>query len=228
MKPKSLLLIMTLLSSSVIFAQSRETRQLDDFSKVSVGESIELILKEGNKNEAQIEVDGLEVSDVETKISGGRLVIGIKGSGKWWKNTDVTVRLTYKQLEGISVSSSAEVYNEGVIKAQRLECRASSSGNADLTIDVQELDVEVSSSGRLSISGTTIRQEVSVSSSGTYSGYDLSSEICEAKASSSGSARISVSKELRANASSSGSIRYKGDPEKQIANSSSSGSVRPS
>ncbi|MEM8896321.1 MAG: head GIN domain-containing protein [Bacteroidota bacterium] len=228
MNLKTLLLAVVLVTGQSVFAQSSETRRLDDFRRVSVGESIELILIEGNKNEAQIEADGVDADDVQTRVSGDKLIVEMKNNGKWWKNTDVTVRLTYKQLEGVSVSSSAEVYNEGVIKANRLVCRASSSGTADLKVEVDELDVEASSSGRMSISGTAERQEVSVSSSGSYNGYDLQSEICEAKASSSGSARIAVSDELRASASSSGSIKYKGDPEKLITNSSSSGSVRKS
>jgi hypothetical protein len=226
MKPQSIFLFVALLISSVAYSQSSETRRLDDFSKVSVGESIELVLISGSENSARIETNGVEVSDVETDISGGKLVIGIDNGNKWWKSSSVKVWLTYRELEGISVSSSASVTNEGVIKAERLVCRASSSGSADLTVDVESLDSEVSSSGRLSISGESKKQEVSVSSSGTYSAYDLSNEICQAKASSSGNVRISVSQELRASASSSGSIRYKGDPEKLITNSSSSGSVR--
>ncbi len=226
MKLKSIFLIVALLSASLAIAQSRDTRSLNDFRRVSVGESIELILIEGNRNEAVIEADGMDADDVVTRLSGDKLVVEIKNNGRWWRNTDVTVRLTYRQLEGVSVSSSAEVYNEGTIKSEYFECRASSSGNATLTVDVRELEVEVSSSGRLSLSGTTVKQDVSVSSSGSYHAYDLDSEICEARASSSGNARISVSKELRANASSSGSIRYKGDPDKQITKSSSSGSVR--
>ncbi|MEQ9300171.1 MAG: head GIN domain-containing protein [Cyclobacteriaceae bacterium] len=226
MKPKSIFLFLALFANSVVYSQSNETRRLGDFNRVSVGESIELVLISGSENSARIETSGIDVSDVETDISGGKLVIGLDNGNKWWKNSNVKVWLTYQELEGISVSSSASVTNEGVIKTDRLVCRASSSGSANLTVDVQSLDSEVSSSGRLTISGESIEQEISVSSSGTYSSYDLSSEKCEAKASSSGNARISVSQELRASASSSGSIRYKGDPEKLITNSSSSGSVR--
>ncbi|MEQ8712413.1 MAG: head GIN domain-containing protein [Cyclobacteriaceae bacterium] len=228
MKPQSIFLILALFVSSTVHAQSSETRRLDDFSRVSVGESIELVLISGSENSARIETNGVEVTDVQTKISGDKLVVGMASGGKWWKNPNVKVWLTYRSLEGISVSSSASVTNEGVIKADRLVCTASSSGSADLTVDVGTLDSEVSSSGRLSISGTSKEQDVSASSSGSYNSYDLSSEICQAKASSSGNVRISVSKELRASASSSGSIRYKGEPEKLITNSSSSGSVRKS
>jgi hypothetical protein len=226
MKPKSIFLLTALLISSAAYSQSSETRRLDDFNQGSVGESIELVLISGSENSARIEANGVEVEDVETDVSGGKLDIGMDNGGKWWENTDVKVWLTYKELEGISISSSAKVTNEGVIKAERLVCRASSSGSASLTVDVQSLDSEVSSSGRLSISGYSQAQEVRVSSSGSYNAFELASEVCEAKASSSGNARISVSRELRADASSSGSIRYKGDPEKLITNSSSSGSVR--
>lgn len=228
MKRQSIFLFATLLISSIAYSQSTETRRLADFDRVSVGESVELVLINGSENSARIEANGVDIEDVETDISGGKLIIGIDGKGSWFSSSRVKVWLTYKQLEGINVSSSASATNEGVIKADRLECRVSSSGTAELTVDVRTLESDVSSSGRLSISGQSVEHEVNVSSSGTYNSFDLSSEMCEAKASSSGSARISVSRELRATASSSGSIRYKGEPEKLITNSNSSGSVKKS
>lgn len=226
MKRLTSILIAALFLSNYALAKSTETRQLDDFRTVAVGESIEVVLMSGSENTARIETNGVEAGDVQTRVSGDKLVIGMSSGNKWFNNVNVKIWLTYKSLEGISVSSSASITNEGVIKADRLVCKASSSGSAELNIEVRSLEAEVSSSGRLSLAGTSIEQQVSVSSSGTYHAYELSSETCEAKASSSGNARISVANELIATASSSGSIRYKGDPEKLITNSNSSGSVK--
>ena len=65
-------------------------------------------------------------------------------------------------------------------------------------------------SSEISISGKAAKLKVDVSSGAIFKGYDLASEYCDAKASSGGGARITVSKELAAKASSGGGVRYKG------------------
>ena len=95
MKLKSIFLIAFVLQAGCLWAQSRDTRSLEDFSRVSVGESVNLILIQGNKNEAQIETDGIETDDVETRVSGGKLTIGIRNKvGSFWKNTDACSKKT--------------------------------------------------------------------------------------------------------------------------------------
>lgn len=232
------------IASSVAIAQNNESRNLSSFDKISVGESIKLTLKKGSENKARIETSGVDADRVLTEISGSSLNIHMEKGN--YRSTTVEVYLTYtEELEAIKSSSSASVKSEDKIKSkelsirvnssgkldldmetEELEIRVSSSGKANINVDTENLDVGVSSSGKLEVTGTTNFQRFDVSSSGRFMAYDLSSQKVNANISSSGSAEITVAKELIANASSSGRISYKGNPDKVLADSSSSGRVR--
>lgn len=208
---------------SAVMAQSTETRSLDNFTAISIGEAIKLVLVPGNKNEAKITAQNIDLDEIETRVSGSKLKIEL--SGNRYRNVDVEIRLTYKNLEDLSVSSAARVRTEGPIKAEEIEISVSSAGDAKLEIEVKEVDVTVSSSGNLMLSGKAVSQRAGISSAGDYKAYELACEEAYVRASSAGSARVSVSKEIDANASSAGSIKYKGNPDKVYVNSSSGGSA---
>ena len=204
-------------------AQDTETRKLDDFTAISVGEAIKVILVPGNKNEAKIIADNVDLDEIETRVSGGKLKIEL--SGNRYKNIEVEITLTYKNIEELSVSSAANVKTKGVLKADKLEVSVSSAGYARLEVDAGSVDVSVSSSGELELEGRATSQRAGVSSAGEYNGYDMESEEAYIKASSAGSARVSVSKKIDASASSAGSVKYRGNPDKVYVNASSGGSA---
>lgn len=208
----------------ILKAQNSETRNLLSFEKVSVGNSIDLIIKEGNENKVIIETSGMNSEDVLTEVSGNKLSIQMARGN--YRNTTVNVYLTYKKLNSLKVSSSASLKGESVLKSSDLKIKVSSSARANLEIEVDKLQVAVSSSGRLNLSGNVRTQIVDVSSSGRYSGYELKSQILDADVSSSGRVEVYVTEKINARTSSSGRVTYKGNPDKVIADSSSSGKVR--
>lgn len=213
-------------STLSVFAQETEIRSLSDFSEVSVGEAISVTLIPGNRNEAVVKVRNIDLEDVETDVRGGSLKIEL--SGNRYRNIDVEITLTYKSIDGIHVSSAADVVTKGPIKSASLDISVSSAAKADLEIVADKIDVEVSSSGDLELSGKTTSQRVSVSSAGEYHAYELSCDEAYVRASSAGSARINATKKIDAKASSAGSVTYKGEPDKVYVNSSSGGDVRKS
>ena len=217
----SIIFLIALASISTSIAQNAETRSLGSFSEVSVGEAISLTLVPGNKNEAMIKTENIDLDEVELEINGDKLKIGL--SGNRYRNIDVDITLTYKSIEGIYVSSAADVVTKGAIKADRLDISVSSAGDAELEVDANEVDIDVSSSGTLTLTGKSTSQRVEVSSAGDYHGYDLLCEDVYAKASSAGSARVNASKQIEAKASSAGSVKYKGNAEKVHISSSSGG-----
>lgn len=216
--------MLSLLVVVLVNAQNKETRNLNSFDRLSVGASIDLTIKEGNENEVTVEVSGVDLEDVLTEVASGKLSIHMaRGS---YRNNDVRVYLTYKELKSIRVSSSASLKGESIVKSSDLRIKVSSSGRARLDVEVEDVQIAVSSSGRLELNGTAKRQTVDVSSSGRYSGYGLKTQVLDADVSSSGRAEVYVTEKINANASSSGRVTYRGNPDKVIADSSSSGRVR--
>ena len=168
----------------------------------------------------------LDISNVLTEVSGSYLKIHMR-DGRY-RNRNVKVYVTYVSLNKLHVSSAANVFSDGTIKAKTMDISASSAGSAELSIDAESVSIDASSAGDIVLEGRAVNIEVEVSSAGEIDAYGLESENGNASASSAGSAKISVSKELTAQASSGGSIRYRGSPAKTNTSSSSGGSVKKS
>lgn len=209
----------------VVQAQSNETRKLDSFNQIKVSESISVRMKKGESNEAKIETRGVDTERVETEVEGSTLYIRMKKGNYFSKNVDI--ELTYSnELEAVAVNSSGSIIGTNEIATENFEIRASSSGRADLILNVRKLDTRISSSGQVVISGKAKFQDIEISSSGKLSAFDLDSEEVEVKVSSSGKAEVTVHGILDGRASSSGRVYYRGSPDKVYVDTSSSGKIR--
>lgn len=240
------LFLLLIIIASCDAAPVRDTanRKLSSFSKISVGEGIEVILQKDSVEGVTIETENIAVEDVLTEVDGGELRIHLEGDNH--RNVDVKVYVTYKMLNGVSVSSAASIsakekitagedFEIGAssagdlaleVQAEDVEVNVSSSGEANLTVTASTLEANVSSAGEISISGFADYAEVQTSSSGEFNGLDFSADEAELQASSGADIKVTVNERMNARASSGGSIRYKGAPSVTDADSSSGGSVR--
>ncbi len=223
---KKYLIIVLACISVVAFGQNSETRDLSAFTGVKVSEGISVYLKKGDKESARVEVTGTNPSNVITEVSGSYLKVHMRDGN--YRTVNAKVYVTYKNIDKLSASSAGNIYSEEALKANSIEINASSAGTIEVSIDATRVEAGASSAGDLEIKGKAKTVLVDVSSAGEIDAYDLEAEDVEAEASSGGSAKVSVSKGLRAHASSGGSIRYRGNPDKSITDSSSGGSVKKS
>jgi hypothetical protein len=228
----------------IALAQKETTRKLSSFTEVSAHQAINVYLKQGSTEEAKIQISGnIEMNEVLTEVSGGKLKIHLDGNN--YRNTDVTVWVTYKTLNAVSASSAAGIKGESRIvasgdfraavssagdieldvKANTIEFKASSAGDLKVKVEASSIDASANSAGSIEISGSAKSIDVSVSSSGDFEGYNLTAQNAEVSASSGGSAEVNVSEQLNARASSGGSVKYKGNPRMDIS-SNSGGSIR--
>lgn len=206
------------------FGQKSEVRQVGTFRGVKAGEAISVSLKKGDKESVKVEVEGVSLNAVITEVSGNYLKIHMaEGS---YKNRKVRVAVTYVTLERVSASSACSIVSEGTIKAAGMDINASSAASVELTLDAETVTVDVSSAGDIILEGKARRISVDATSAGVVDAYNLEAEVVDVSASSAGTVKVNVAKELKAVASSAGSIRYRGNPGKSDTRSTSGGSVR--
>ncbi|MEP5610711.1 MAG: DUF2807 domain-containing protein, partial [Cyclobacteriaceae bacterium] len=142
MKKSILTLVFFSFLSGLAFAQSEETRSLSSFSKVSAQESIEVYLKKGDKEEARVVSDNIDLSDVRTDVSLGRLKIHIEDNDRWSRNrnVDVKVYVTYKSVNALSSSSSSSIEVEDKLETSGdFDVDVSSSGYVRASLKADEL-----------------------------------------------------------------------------------------
>jgi hypothetical protein len=219
----SLVLLVLILD---IYGQQIETRQVASFRGIKSSQAIDVYLKKGSKEEVKVEVSNGNLSDVITEVSGNTLRIHMR-EGRY-KKINVKVYVSYIAIDKISASSASNVFSEGAIKASTITINASSAASVEVGLDAEKALVDASSAGNIRLEGKSKHIEIEASSAGDIDAYNLESEIVSAQASSAGSVKISVSRELDGHASSGGSIKYRGNPTKTNTGSSSGGSVRKS
>ncbi|MEM0940961.1 MAG: head GIN domain-containing protein [Bacteroidota bacterium] len=225
-------IIMTTFLSIVIaffmHAQKR-TVEVEDFSALSLGIPGTLYLKQGPNVKVEIDCDDDDFKEIEFKMSGDRLIITRENNWSWrsgWRNSDVTIYVTMKEIERLSVSGSGNIEGKSKLNVEDIELSISGSGDMELDLIGDELETRVSGSGSIHLSGSASEASARVSGSGKIKGEDLTVASFEAKISGSGSCYISVTEEIEASISGSGSVYYAGNPERVISNSSGSGKVK--
>ncbi len=210
-------------------AQSKETRNVKGFTKVSFGVSGDLFIKIGPEFRLTIEGDKSDLNAIETVVSGGRLVIKRENWRFSLRNNErVIINITMPELEGVGVSGSGKAEIMDPVEADRLSLNVSGSGKLitdDLNVD--KLDCGISGSGDIILGsgGSVDNGEISISGSGGFSGEGVEIDHLEVSISGSGNCRCKAGDSLDAHVSGSGNVTYIGNP-KVNARVSGSGHVR--
>ncbi len=213
MKTKiSTVLLLLLLSISAVVAQTKETRNVSTFTKISFRVPGKLYLKQGSPQKVEIEGKKDVLEKIETEVDGNRLVIGKEGKWmdwSWGDNDDkVNVYITVKDIEGLSVSGSGDLIGQGKITSSDLDLNVSGSGSLQLEATVNgDLEADVSGSGEIVLKGSSRNYNSDVSGSGRI---DMDVAISDkASFSVSGSGKIQAAgtaNEVKTNISGSGKV----------------------
>ena len=225
MKKLTFLLVIIFISS-IASAQVKENRDVKDFSGVSFGVAGELYLVQGNKFSVSIEGSKSLLSEVETYVKDGKLIIRKKNWNSF-RTDKVTVWVTKPEIDDLSVSGSGTIKAEGPVSGKEFELHVSGSGKLMLSsLEADELDCSISGSGTIYLDeGSANECDLSISGSGDYMGKDFEISEMDVTVSGSGKCVCNVSKQLGARVSGSGDIYYSGSASVD-ARISGSGKVR--
>ncbi len=219
------LLLITLLSIGVSNAQTRETRDLDDFTGIGFGVAGTLILQQGNTFSVVLEGDEDYLEEIETTIRSDKLIIH-HDSWMSFGNKKVTVYVTMPVIEDLNVSGSGNIIAEESIRAEELDMGVSGSGNIKLAnLSAEAVNCRISGSGSIELDGSAEDGELSISGSGKYRGEAFRLKTMDISISGSGTCRAMVEEDLEARVSGSGDVYYSGSP-RVDAKVSGSGRVR--
>ena len=225
-----LILMSVLVFQGSVLAQSKETRDISGFNEVSFGVSGDLFLKIGSEFRLEIEGDQDVIDDIETIVSGDRLIIR-KENWKFSLNDErVTINLTMPSLEGVGVSGSGKVQIMDPVKASDLNLSVSGGGKLyTQRLEVEDLECSISGSGNINLGseGNIEDGKISISGSGNFNGDQTKIGRLSVSISGSGNCRCSVGESLEAQVSGSGNVTYSGNP-RVNAKVSGSGHVRSS
>ena len=224
-----------ILSSTLLIsgqAADKETRNLKGFTKVSFGVPGNLYVHIGPEFRVELEADKELLSEIETEVSDGRLVIKKDNFTvfNWtgFNNSKVIVNITMPSLEGLGVSGSGQAEVLDALKAGSLKLSVSGSGRLYLNdVNAESVDCSISGSGDVIVkgSGSSEKADISISGSGSYTGESYKLDAAVIHISGSGNCLCNVTGTLEAHVSGSGNVTYSGNP-RVDARVSGSGRVR--
>jgi hypothetical protein len=222
-------IITMVLTTALASGQSKETRSVRNFTKVSFGVAGDLFIKIGPEYLLTIEGDKRILDEIETVVSGDRLTIKKENWRFSFNNDDrVTINLTMPELEGVGVSGSGKAQIMDPVEADQLSLSVSGSGKLITNnLNVDDLSCGISGSGDviLGSGGSIDTGEISISGSGGFSGEEIEIDHLKVSISGSGNCRCKTGDSLEAHVSGSGNVTYVGNP-KVNARVSGSGHVR--
>jgi len=201
-----------------------EERPVTSFNKIKIGGAFEVLLRQGDKEEVEIEADDNLLEIIETSVSGKTLTV----------RTDKNIRkaevlrayITFTDLEKLDVSGAVELKTNSPITTEKLEIEVSGAAKIDMELEVNKLVMDMIGATEIHLSGRAKDVVADISGACELNAIDLKTETFSLDANGATATEVHVTEKLTVDIAGAGSVRYKGDPKvsKDIAGA---GSVKP-
>lgn len=232
MKRIALVLIGALAMANIYAQQlndpNAEVRAAKNFHAINLSSAFDVFLTQSN--EEAVAVSAADVKDREritVEVKNGVLHVGYDNKGmKWGKgNKKLKAYISFKEIDALTVSGACDVFVSGTLKVPELTLHQSGASDVKGKVDVNKLKVDLSGASDLTITGTATQISIEASGASSFKGFDLVTDICDARASGASDIKITVNKELSAHASGASDVKYKGNGVIRDLKSSGSSSV---
>lgn len=203
------------------------TRSTGDYDNIKCGGSMDFKLIEGKEGQITIKGESNLLEYIVTEVKNGTLVVKVR-NGKNINpsnNKPLIITIPYQDIDGVSLSGSGDVWNEGIIKSKDFSTAVAGSGDLILNINTNYLVANVDGSGDLNLKGRATKLKVRVDGSGDINAFKLDSKNVEASITGSGDIGVNCSGELKARIVGSGDIEYRGKPTSEDTKVIGSGSI---
>ncbi len=208
-------LIMTFVLSGVdgITGNTKKTGRTTDtqmrdvglFTSIKSSSSVDVFITQGTPQSVKVVADESVIDKIITEVNGDVLHVYAKDIRNC--SSKMAVYVTLKELKGLKMTGSGDVYSENTINSEGLEFKVTGSGDLDLDLNVTNVDGEITGSGDVNLSGVKGIFKIQVVGSGDLNASQLDLDECYVSLSGSGDIRLSgVCNSLNINGSSSGDI----------------------
>ena len=205
---------------------TKDLNRTQDFSKIHSSNGWDIVLKKGTSPSVTAEMDENLYEYLDVHYEGNTLRIETTDNSNIGHATSRIVYVTYASpLEAIKASSASNITADHTLTGDQLSLDISSAATVKLPVEIRDIRADASSAATLNLEGEAQTLNFDVSSAATINAKDLKAEFCDAEASSAGTIKVFVSKELKTKASSAGDIDYWGEPQQVAVSESSGGNV---
>jgi hypothetical protein len=224
------------ISAGIVFAKSgsnldniTEDRHISGFNAVNVAGSFDVYIVQGATESVKVDAPDDIIHYIMTEVNDGTLKIYNKehtnGIGLFNNHKKIIVYVSIKDVNGISLSGSGNVYFKEGITANTLHLGVTGSGNLTGKLTAKSLESVVTGSGDLTISGNADDSKIKVTGSGKFSARNLTTTNTQAHVTGSGDANVNAANSLEASVTGSGGVHYGGNPKNVLKTKTGSGDI---
>jgi Putative auto-transporter adhesin, head GIN domain len=197
------------------------------FTSIKVSGGIHLYVSQAETEAVAVSAAEDKYRDaIKTVVENGVLKIYTEWDKKWnFKDRKIRAYVSFKAIDKIDASGACDVVVSGTIAVNSLDLVLSGASDFKGAVKTKALKLNLSGASDVRISGSTNTVDIVSSGASDVDGYNLISDMCNAKASGASDINITVNKELNASASGASEIRFKGTGLIRDMHSSGSGSV---
>ena len=203
--------------------QNPVTRELEPFNKLRVTSEIDAQLVLSEEPSLEIDFTGVDPALLEAEVVDQTLSLRIK-TGKYERGS-LKVRIFFTDLVKIESSGRASIWSNEELFSPEMELNLDNGGSIRLNLVTDHLTSELIQGSILMLKGRAKQLDLEVSTAATFSAFEFQVEEADVLANSTGKAKVSVSRYLKAKAVSGGYISYLGKPEKLDAKASLKGEI---
>ena len=204
-----------------------EERSVSEYDQVALQGSMDVELVAGTEGKLKVEAESNLHEYIITEVSNGKLKISVEDGVNLdpSRNYEIKITVPFKDLEGVSLTGSGDIYSKELIRAESFKASVTGSGDIQLKVEAGSVEGKLVGSGDLNLHGTAGEFECLVTGSGDLDASNLKAERVVATVSGSGDIQVYASESLKSRVSGSGDISYSGSPKKQDFKTSGSGSI---
>jgi hypothetical protein len=209
-------LFSVILSAQKINDPNAEVREAKNFHAIRLSSAFDVYITQGNEESVAVSASEAKYKEeIEVKVDGGVLIIGLKKSNLFKKFNDGKMKLkayiSFKDINKLDISGACDVYVQGQVKADNLELVLSGASDLKGEFNVSKMDIDLNGASDMTIKGETSNLKIEASGASSFKGYDFKTDYCDVNVSGASGVQITVNKELSARASGASDVRYKGD-----------------
>jgi len=191
-----------------------QSRNVDSFNSIEISGSVSVELIQSNDERVEYKITKGDEKNLVIMNKGKSLIVKTKGDWNRSSKTAAKVKIYYKSIEDLEVSSGSSVSAKGMIKADKFNLELSSGSACTMTLSTDFLDLEVSSGSTLTLAGRGDTADIEVSSGSSFRAPDFVIQRADVEVRSGSTVQLEVTKSLVGNLSSGSTLRYSGEPSK--------------
>lgn len=207
---KVIVIVAAMLMSTMLFAQqSIKSENVSDFTNVDLSGKLCVEMIPAQQNSIEVELIKAEITKFKWTAVDGTLTIALRPSQS--SEAKAIVKIYYKTLNEISVSSSEVIFNEPVV-SNLMAIKLSSGATVTAKVDCMDLEIEASSNSAIACSGTAKYVDIRATEKSRVDARNIESTSVMVDSATGAEIYVTALERLVAFAKTASSVYYKGEP----------------